>query len=80
MNSYQKEVKKLLGSLVILGVVTIKNCEGLLLLSLLPNGSCLVLVPVNWIMVAASDASYLQPSHLASDLLARQVFAGRKAA
>lgn len=45
MNSCQKEFK-MLGSFVILGTVTTDNCEGLVLLSLLPNGSCPVLVPV----------------------------------
>ena len=48
MNSHRKQFKKLLGSLVILGTVTTKNCEGLVLLSLPPK----VLVPLNWIMVA----------------------------
>lgn len=45
MNSCQKEFK-MLGSFVILGTVTTNNCEGLVLLSLLPDGSCPVLVPV----------------------------------
>lgn len=63
---------------MILGTVTIKSCEALALANLLPNGSCRVLVPVNWMMVA-EEMNVMCSFHIASDLLARQVFAGRKA-
>lgn len=78
MNSYHK-CFKMLGSFMILGTVTTNSCEGLVLASLLPNGSCPVLGPANWIVLA--EEMYVMCSfHIASDLLARQVSAGRKAA
>lgn len=64
---------------MILGTVTTNSCEGLLLASLLPNGSWQVLVPVNWIVVA-EEMKVVGSFHIASDLLARQVSVGRKAA
>lgn len=78
MNSYQKHFK-VVGSFMILGTVTTNNCESLVVPNLLPNGSCPVLVPGNCVMVA-EEMHVMCHFHIAPDLLAGQVFAGRKAA